>query len=341
MQIAPCSRTTAIYFGATLLSFFIILLLSNTRLPEANADVPNTNLLHSVIKILNRYINTTNNATMIHRRSHGTTMSSHPVDVTSSSSLSASPRRSLLWLTITSEQSNSSLADDQPIRSLSSQNTLPHTIRHHGKHHKINSSNHWHRHKFPDSKSTSTSSTTPPPTLLNFSTINSNNIIVNTVSDGYNNSFSDRSSDVKQTAICYNTNEVLIIIGLTCFLNFTFIMLVMTCVHFCSAAGNGSKVADYPRLESLVLGDSELSSKRTSSSGGIENIPNLHEHTDSVPLLFRPSSDSMVSLQSLSTSFCPLLRTRPSFSPLVQESTCYLDCKIPPSLSMENLLFTN
>lgn len=32
-------------------------------------------------------------------------------------------------------------------------------------------------------------------------------------------------------SMCYTTNEVLVIIAVTCFLNFAFILLVMTCVH--------------------------------------------------------------------------------------------------------------
>lgn len=32
-------------------------------------------------------------------------------------------------------------------------------------------------------------------------------------------------------SMCYTTNEVLVIIAVTCFLNFAFVLLVMTCVH--------------------------------------------------------------------------------------------------------------
>lgn len=32
-------------------------------------------------------------------------------------------------------------------------------------------------------------------------------------------------------SMCYTTNEVLVIIAVTCFLNFAFILLIMTCVH--------------------------------------------------------------------------------------------------------------
>ncbi|KAI5698807.1 hypothetical protein M8J76_013482 [Diaphorina citri] len=45
--------------------------------------------------------------------------------------------------------------------------------------------------------------------------------------------------------ICYTTNEVLVIIGVTCFLNFAFILLIMSCVHFFSTRAN--------RLKSAVL----------------------------------------------------------------------------------------
>ncbi|XP_039289758.1 uncharacterized protein LOC111055937 [Nilaparvata lugens] len=385
MQSAPYSKTTVICFGATLLSFFIILLLSNTRLPEANADIPNTNLLHSVIKILNRYMNTTINATSMHSRHQDTTMTSPLLDLTSSSYIPPlAPRRSLLWLMITSDSFNSSLDergddqqpirgddqlpirrddvqpmrgdfrqlirgddqtrrgddqqlirgddresirgddqtrrgddrepmrgddresirgdgqqqnrgddrqpiredDQQPIRPLSEQATSPHGIRHHGKHHRTNSSNFWHRHKLPDPRSTTSPNLNFSSTTINtvtiVDTVSDSGTIVDSVSESYNNSFSYSDSEVKQTTICYNTNEVLIIIGLTCFLNFTFITLVMTCVHFCSAAGNGSKVADYPRLESLVLGDSELSSKRTSSSGGNKSARPHRQYADTL-----------------------------------------------------------
>uniref|UniRef100_A0A8D8M243 Uncharacterized protein n=1 Tax=Cacopsylla melanoneura TaxID=428564 RepID=A0A8D8M243_9HEMI len=45
--------------------------------------------------------------------------------------------------------------------------------------------------------------------------------------------------------ICYTTNEVLVIIGVTCFLNFAFILLIMSCVHFFSTRAS--------RLKSAVL----------------------------------------------------------------------------------------
>lgn len=45
--------------------------------------------------------------------------------------------------------------------------------------------------------------------------------------------------------ICYTTNEVLVIIGVTCFLNFAFILLIMSCVHFFSTRAS--------RLKSGVL----------------------------------------------------------------------------------------
>lgn len=89
-----------------------------------------------------------------------------------------------------------------------------------------------------------------------------------------------------------------------------------------------------------MLGDAEFDSKRTSSSGGVEILTGLQEYGDSLPLLFRPSSGSVVSLQNLSSPFC---RTDgdESLSPFLQETSCQPDTQIPPSLSMENLLFTD
>ncbi|XP_046663443.1 uncharacterized protein LOC124356299 [Homalodisca vitripennis] len=55
---------------------------------------------------------------------------------------------------------------------------------------------------------------------------------VTTISDVIN---STNIPTVDRPSVCYSTNEVLIIIGLTCVLNLAFIVVVMTCVHFCSS----------------------------------------------------------------------------------------------------------
>lgn len=42
-------------------------------------------------------------------------------------------------------------------------------------------------------------------------------------------------------SMCYTTNEVLVIIAVTCFLNFAFILLIMTCVHCFTDPSNHKK----------------------------------------------------------------------------------------------------
>ncbi|XP_046663444.1 uncharacterized protein LOC124356300 [Homalodisca vitripennis] len=75
---------------------------------------------------------------------------------------------------------------------------------------------------------------------------------VTTISDVIN---STTIPTVDRASVCYSTNEVLIIIGLTCVLNLAFIVVVMTCVHFCSSP----TVTNISRLESLILVESSTS----------------------------------------------------------------------------------
>ncbi|XP_014255492.1 uncharacterized protein LOC106670026 isoform X2 [Cimex lectularius] len=55
-----------------------------------------------------------------------------------------------------------------------------------------------------------------------------------------------------QQESCYSGNEVLIIIGVTCLLNFAFVLLVMACVHYCS-----SKNDRIPRCDQKVEDESK------------------------------------------------------------------------------------
>ncbi|VVC45179.1 Hypothetical protein CINCED_3A007722 [Cinara cedri] len=98
----------------------------------------------------------------------------------------------------------------------------PRTVRHHGKHHKMAPPNRWpgaadglpgggdmivHHHgrheMLADNLNDTSAGTPPPPHVLHATSV----------------------------SMCYTTNEVLVIIAVTCFLNFAFILLIMTCVH--------------------------------------------------------------------------------------------------------------
>lgn len=114
-------------------------------------------------------------------------------------------------------------------------NVTTHHIRHHGKHHKeavVQSNDVW--------KSVSHPTELLPAVALNGTTKWRQHDVVES---GLNIS---ASLNVEKTPICYTTNEVLIIIGLTCVLNFAFIVLIMSCVHFCTDTTTG-KITDLPR----------------------------------------------------------------------------------------------
>lgn len=145
-------------------------------------------------------------------------------------------KRTILWLPLNNEIPTEEVTMSNRIQE------QVHHIRHHGKHHKLNftSLRHNQSHQYDTTTasvvqdSVSNKSSIPSTTIRSYINFNSTLDI------------SGSTEDVRQTAICYTTNEVLLIIGLTCILNFAFIVLIMSCVHFCSSA-NTSKVADLPR----------------------------------------------------------------------------------------------
>ncbi|XP_050442122.1 uncharacterized protein LOC126846574 [Adelges cooleyi] len=85
-------------------------------------------------------------------------------------------------------------------------------VRHHGKHHKM----------------------APPDRWPSGAADQQQNAVHHrqTVFSAANNSVAN-SGHLQSTpaSMCYTTNEVLVIIAVTCFLNFAFILLIMTCVH--------------------------------------------------------------------------------------------------------------
>ncbi|XP_066906120.1 uncharacterized protein [Halyomorpha halys] len=81
---------------------------------------------------------------------------------------------------------------------------------------------------------------------------------------------------------CYTGNEVLLVIGVTCLLNFAFVLVVMACVHYCSSS---HKPDLSPRLESVVV-DSETESDESrkflwdprNSLVSLHNISSFYRH---------------------------------------------------------------
>ncbi|XP_054284154.1 uncharacterized protein LOC129001036 [Macrosteles quadrilineatus] len=157
------------------------------------------------------------------------------------------------------------------------------------------------------------------------------------------------TTTVDRASVCYDTNEVLMIIGMTCVLNLAFIVVVMSCVHFCSSPA----VPKIPRLESLILVESSTSESdleeidlRNSHTNLLSSTPdsrrgNLDYYTRGLPKthqmeLSSSTSSSMVSLQTLvPPTFCSTSLT--SFGTRLN-SRHRIDHPVS-SLSMENLLF--
>ncbi|XP_054281626.1 uncharacterized protein LOC128999255 [Macrosteles quadrilineatus] len=156
------------------------------------------------------------------------------------------------------------------------------------------------------------------------------------------------TTTVDRASVCYDTNEVLMIIGMTCVLNLAFIVVVMSCVHFCSSPA----VPKIPRLESLILVEG------STSESDLEEIEfrkshinlfnwssrnrrcNLDDCFRGLPKtlqmeLSSSTSSSMVSLQTLvPPTYCSTSLT--SFGTRIN-SRHRIDHA--SSLSMENLLF--
>jgi hypothetical protein len=81
-----------------------------------------------------------------------------------------------------------------------------HPVRHHGK----------HRRKLEPSTNLSTTTTSPA---------------------AESNQTSPHSRRLSSHDACYSTNQVLLVIAVTCAVNFTFICVVMTLVHVCNRSG--------------------------------------------------------------------------------------------------------
>jgi hypothetical protein len=84
---------------------------------------------------------------------------------------------------------------------------IQHPVRHHGK----------HRRKQEPSANLSSTSTSAP-------------------AEG--NQTSPHSRRLAGHNACYSTNQVLLVIAVTCVVNFTFICVVMTLVHVCNRSGS-------------------------------------------------------------------------------------------------------
>jgi hypothetical protein len=85
-------------------------------------------------------------------------------------------------------------------------NRAEHPVRHHGK----------HRRKLEPPLNLSTTTVSPSP-------------------EG--NQTSPHSRRLASHDACYSTNQVLLVIAITCAVNFAFIFIVMTLVHVCNRAG--------------------------------------------------------------------------------------------------------
>jgi hypothetical protein len=62
--------------------------------------------------------------------------------------------------------------------------------------------------------------------------VNFSNTIVSPTAEG--NQTSPHSRRIADHDVCYSTNQVLVIIAVTCAVNFAFIFVVMTLVHVCN-----------------------------------------------------------------------------------------------------------
>lgn len=99
------------------------------------------------------------------------------------------------------------------------------TVRHHGKHHKMSPPNRW-----PGAADGLAGSGTGAHMVAHHR--GRHDTLVND-RNGTAAAAGTPSHVLHATPVsmCYTTNEVLVIIAVTCFLNFAFVLLVMTCVH--------------------------------------------------------------------------------------------------------------
>lgn len=110
-------------------------------------------------------------------------------------------------------------------------NSTPHPIRH-LKHILRHQNDHPGNTKLPARPGGSTS--TEKLLFLSNSSISSSSVASGVAISGVGGAISGDRGSPPLLNICYTTNEVLVIIGVTCFLNFAFILLIMSCVHFFS-----------------------------------------------------------------------------------------------------------
>lgn len=104
------------------------------------------------------------------------------------------------------------------------------TVRHHGKHHKTGPSpNLW-----PNAGAVSGATDGRPVGSAVVGHHHHRHDVMITTTDGNGTARTPAPhvlQHVQPVSMCYTTNEVLVIIAVTCFLNFAFILIIMTCVH--------------------------------------------------------------------------------------------------------------
>ncbi|XP_069692330.1 uncharacterized protein [Periplaneta americana] len=129
---------------------------------------------------------------------------------------------------------------------------------------------------------------------------------------------------------CYNTNQVLLIIAVTCAVNFAFIFTVMTLVHVCNRSGG-----KLDGLDTVVLaenGDCDSHDHKISPDGAsirreTASYTSVQEYVNSLPSSFDRTA-SMLSLHSLHAA------RNHSQENLLRKSN-----SLHTSFSMEDLLF--
>ncbi|KDR10283.1 hypothetical protein L798_15650 [Zootermopsis nevadensis] len=130
--------------------------------------------------------------------------------------------------------------------------------------------------------------------------------------------------------MCYSTNQVLLIIAVTCAVNFAFIFVVMTLVHVCNRAGGKLSGLDSVALaenEEYDISDEKMSSDRPSIRREPSSYNSVQEYVNSLPSSFDRTA-SMISLHSLHVA-----RNHSQENLLAKSNSLHT------SFSMEDLLF--
>ncbi|KAJ9594543.1 hypothetical protein L9F63_027474 [Diploptera punctata] len=164
-------------------------------------------------------------------------------------------------------------------------NKVEHPIRHHGKHRRRLEVN-----------------------VTSSSAVQENTSSINNQTNG------PVSRHLENHQLCYNnTNQVLLIIAVTCAVNFAFIFIVMTLVHIC----NRSSAIKLGGLDTLVLvesGDSESQERKLPRDAS--SYSSVQEYVNSLPNSFERTA-SMLSLHSMRRSQDSLLRKTYSMEDLL------------------------